>query len=103
MAVAFTAGLGLAAAGCGSGGGIDTSSSEYKAGYYDAGHWSFVMEDPATALNDCEAGVAHDSVLSQLRVEAAGWNDGQLVAWSQGCVAALRDRGMNIPIQSWEQ
>ncbi|MFF0285030.1 hypothetical protein [Streptomyces sp. NPDC005262] len=98
-ATALTVGLMLT--GCSS--GPDTSSPEYKAGYYDAGHWSFVMEDADTALNDCEAGVAHDPVLNQLNDKAVDWNDKQLVAWSQGCAAALRDRGMSIPKQPWEE
>ncbi|MFE7238228.1 hypothetical protein [Streptomyces sp. NPDC057580] len=92
--------VGLVLTGCSS--GVDTSSAEYQAGYHDAGHWSFIYENADTALNDCEAGVAHDTVLNQLNDKAVGWNDKQLVAWSQGCVQHLRDFGMSIPKQSWE-
>ncbi|MFF3466989.1 hypothetical protein [Streptomyces sp. NPDC002619] len=92
--------VGLVLTGCSS--GVDTSSAEYQAGYSAAGHWSFIYESPDAALNDCEAGVAHDPVLNQLNDKAVGWNDQQLVAWSQGCVASLRDFGMSIPKQSWE-
>ncbi|MFI6360944.1 hypothetical protein ACIBJF_52670 [Streptomyces sp. NPDC050743] len=83
-------------------GGPDTSSAAYKRGYKDAFDWSFIYENADTALNDCEAGVAHDNVLGQLDVKTVDFNDQQLVAWSQGCVGALRSFGMVIPKQSWE-
>jgi hypothetical protein len=84
-------------------GGPDTSSPQYKAGYHDAYHWSLIYENADTALNDCEAGVAHDDkALYVLSEESVGWSGQQYVAWSQGCVAALRDFGMGIPQQSWE-
>lgn len=83
-------------------GGPDTSSTGYKAGWRDAYHWSFIYEDADTALRDCEAGVAHDNVLGQLDEKTIYFNDQQLIAWSQGCVGALRSFGMVIPQQSWE-
>ncbi|GAA3151064.1 hypothetical protein GCM10010521_43370 [Streptomyces rameus] len=81
--------------------GPDSWSPAFKAGRKDAYGWSFIYESPDTALNDCEAGVAHDNVLGQLDEKTIYFDDSQLVDWSRGCISALRDF-MPVPPQSWE-
>ncbi|MFI5973947.1 hypothetical protein [Streptomyces sp. NPDC051452] len=101
-AVIILVGVVKATTGDDSGSGIDRSSAAFKAGQTDAGKWSFVYEDADTALNDCEAGVAHDGVLGQLDEKTIYYSDQQLVEWSAGCVDGLRNFGMYIPKQPWE-